>query len=129
MDRQGAVSEERKPAMPKAHPPYDEEFRRNAVELLMESRRPLKRVADELGLSANALRSWRDRLLGKGRVAQAGESRDSGTSGRSAASLAIADPAAEIRRLQRENDYLRRQREILKKAVSILSEDPQSGMR
>ena len=35
---------------------------------------------------------------------------------------------AEIRRLQRENEYLRRQREILKKAMSILSEVPQSGM-
>lgn len=115
--------------MPNPHPTYDDEFRRNAVELLMDSRRPLKRVAEELGVSANSLRSWRDRLLGKGRVAQAGETRESGASGRSEASLAIADPAAEIRRLQRENDYLRRQREILKKAVSILSEDPQSGMR
>ena len=41
----------------------------------------------------------------------------------------VADPAAEIRRLQRENEYLRRQREILKKAASILAEDPQLGMR
>ena len=41
----------------------------------------------------------------------------------------FADPAAEIRRLQRENEYLRRQREILKKAMSILSEDPVSSMR
>ena len=36
---------------------------------------------------------------------------------------------AEIRRLHKENEYLRRQREILKKAMSILSEDPQCGMR
>jgi transposase-like protein len=43
--------------------------------------------------------------------------------------VGFTDPAAEIRRLQREVEYLRRQREILKKAVSILSEDPQSGMR
>ena len=28
-----------------------------------------------------------------------------------------------------ENEYLRRQREILKKAMSILSEEPQSGLR
>jgi transposase-like protein len=40
----------------------------------------------------------------------------------------LVEPAAEIRRLQRENEYLRRQREILKKAMSILSEVPQSGM-
>jgi transposase-like protein len=41
----------------------------------------------------------------------------------------VADAAAEIRRLQRENEYLRRQREILKKAMSILSEDPHRGMQ
>ena len=40
-----------------------------------------------------------------------------------------ADPATEIRRLQREVESLRRQREILKKAMSILSEDPTSGLR
>ena len=40
-----------------------------------------------------------------------------------------AEWAAEIRRLHKENEYLRRQREILKKAASILAEDPQLGMR
>jgi transposase len=98
---------------------YTEDFRRNALELLFSSGRPLKHVASELGISADALRDWRNRASGKGGAAQA--------AGRSEA--ALADPAAEIRRLRRENDYLLRQREILKKAVSILSEDPQSGMR
>jgi cell division protein FtsB len=34
-----------------------------------------------------------------------------------------------IRQLQKENDYLKRQREILKKAMSILGEEPHNGMR
>ena len=34
-----------------------------------------------------------------------------------------------IRQLQKENEYLKRQREILKKAMSILGEEPHSGMR
>ena len=34
-----------------------------------------------------------------------------------------------IRQLQKENEYLKRQREILKKAMSILGEEPSSGMR
>jgi cell division protein FtsB len=34
-----------------------------------------------------------------------------------------------IRQLHKENEYLKRQREILKKAMSILGEEPQSGMR
>jgi transposase len=34
------------------------------------------------------------------------------------------DPAAEISRLRRENDRLRTERDILKKAVAIFSEPP-----
>jgi len=34
-----------------------------------------------------------------------------------------------IRQLQKENEYLKRQREILKKAMSILGEEPHNGMR
>lgn len=110
--------------MPKPHPIYASDFRAEAVNLLLSSGRPLKRVAAELGISANSLRTWRDKALGKGRVAQAASAQPKGRS-----EAALADPAAEIRRLHRENEYLRRQREILKKAMSILSEDPQSGMR
>jgi hypothetical protein len=34
-----------------------------------------------------------------------------------------------IRQLQKENEYLKRQREILKKAMSIVGEEPNPGMR
>ena len=110
--------------MPKTHPSYDSDFRQEAVNLLLQSGRPLKRVAAELGISANSLRTWRDRALGKGRAAEATSAEPKGRSG-----APLADSAGEIRRLQRENEYLRRQREILKKAVSIFSEDPRNGMR
>ena len=110
--------------MPKTHPAYDAPFRQGAIDLLLSSGRPLKRVAADLGVSANALRSWRDLALGKRRAAPAPAPPPPG---RGAAPF--ADPAAEIRRLQRENEYLRRQREILKKATGILSEDPAGGMR
>lgn len=113
--------------MPRTHRTYDNDFRQEAVNLLLSSGRPLKRIATELGICANSLRDWRDQALGQGRAAEAASSRDSGTKGRSAAPL--ADAAGEIRRLQREVEYLRRQRDILKKAMSILSEEPQSGMR
>lgn len=110
--------------MPKTHPSYDSDFRQEAVNLLLQSGRPLKRVAAELGISANSLRTWRDRALGKGRAAEAASAEPKGRSG-----APLADAAGDIRRLQRENEYLRRQREILKKAVSIFSEDPRNGMR
>ena len=110
--------------MPPTHRTYDKDFRQEAVNLLLSSGRPLKRVAAELGVTSNSLRTWRNRAFGKRSVAQAASAEPKGRS-----EAPLADPAGEIRRLQRENEYLRRQREILKKAMSILSEEPQSGMR
>ncbi len=110
--------------MPKTRPAYSDEFRQESVNLLISSGRPLKVVAEELGVTANSLRTWRDQAIGQCRVAEAHSTKSNGRSG-----AALTDPAAEIRRLQREVDYLHRQREILKKAMSILSEGPQSGMR
>lgn len=101
--------------MPRTNPQYNEEFRREAVDLLLSSGRPLNQVARELGIAANTLRSWRNRSLGAG---SAGTAVAPGPQGE-----------AQMRRLRRENEYLRRQRDILKKAVSILAENPQLGMR
>jgi len=111
--------------MPKTKPPYSEEFRREAVDLLVSSGRSLKAVAEDLGISSNSLRIWKQMRLGGSAGSFPGPRERAGdTIG--------ADPermAEEIRRLRRENEHLRRQREILKKAASILAEDPQAGMR
>ena len=111
MDSEGTI--ERIERMPPTKPAYSEEYRREAVELLLSSGRPLSQVAKELGVSANSLRNWRNQRLGDGSGGGADGPRGE----------------AELRRLRRENEYLRRQRDILKKAVSILSENPQLGMR
>ncbi len=47
--------------MPRTHRTYDPDFHQEAVNLLLSSGRPLKRVAAELGISANSLRTWRGR--------------------------------------------------------------------
>ena len=57
--------------MPQIHRTYDSAFRQQAVDLLLQSGRPLKTVAAELGISANSLRSWRDRALHQGGAAEA----------------------------------------------------------
>ena len=98
---------------------YDEEFRRNAVDLLVSSGKPLKRVAADLGVSPNALRAWRNRRPARN---GGGGSGAVGTAG--SAAMTGEQLLAEIQRLRKENDYLRRQREILKKAALILGEDP-----
>ena len=52
--------------MPSTHRTYDKDFRQEAVNLLLSSGRPLKRVAAELGVTANSLRTWRDGAFDKG---------------------------------------------------------------
>jgi len=47
--------------MPKTRPPYDEEFRREAVGLLARGERSLAALSSELGVSQQTLRTWRRR--------------------------------------------------------------------
>jgi transposase len=103
---------------------YTEEFRRDAVELLRSSGRPISQVARELGVNVNSLRTWRNRILGQSEGESFGAVGDKDRAGASAEEL-----LAEIKQLKKENEYLKRQREILKKAASILSENPELGMR
>jgi transposase len=90
---------------------FTDELKREAVALLASSGGPLLQIAGELGISPWMLRNWRNRR----------ERRDAGSA---AALPCIPDPAAEISRLCRENDRLRLERDILKKAVAIFSEPP-----
>ena len=110
--------------MSKTRPTYTKEFRRDAVDLLGTSGKPLSRVARDLGVSEASLRTWRDALLGE----SGGNGRDAvgGEAGPAASAKELWD---ENQRLRKENAYLRRQREILKKAASILAEDPQLGVQ
>lgn len=102
-------------------PSYDNTFRKQAVDLLIETGKPATEVALELGISPSTLRDWRDR-----RILNSKPGEISGPE-----NMENADAAKLLRenkRLQREIQYLRTQREILKKAMSILGEDPQPGM-
>lgn len=112
--------------MPPTKPVYSEEFRDGAVDLLISSARPLKQIARELGVSANTLRSWRNRAAG---IGGGGRDRERRKPGEMPCGACDPDEASELKRLRRENEQLRRQRDILKKAASILAEDPQLGMR
>lgn len=97
---------------------YDQEFKRDAVTMLLNSGKPLKQVAKELGVSAKSLRAWRDVYLKalEGRLARG----DGGPSPR--------DLVDENQRLRKELERVTWQRDILKKATSILSEKSPGGM-
>lgn len=92
---------------------YDDEFICNAVELVRTSDKPLQTVARELGVPWKTLRNWKNRA-----------------SGAQQSTLSSSSSCAE--QLQKENLELRqrlaqaeRQRDILKKALAICSQDPE----
>jgi transposase-like protein len=92
---------------------YDKQFKEDAVALVKSGRTTVE-VARDLGVAAWTLRYWV-------KQARAGELSQSRT-------LAKETPEQrEMRRLQMEIDYLRRQRDILKKALAIVSESNPSS--
>jgi transposase-like protein len=96
---------------------YDEEFKRQAVELVIHSGRTQAQIARELDVSEYRT-LWKRAYLGHLKPAQLdGEQ------------LSPQQMVEKIRQQQKEIEYLKRQREILKKAMSILGEEPHSGMR
>ena len=93
--------------MPRSRPPYPEEFRREAVELVRSSGRPVKEIARDLGVSGKSLHTWVKRAdIDVGR----------------APGLTTED-REELRKLRRENRVLREEREILKKAAAFFARE------
>jgi transposase len=92
--------------MPKT-PPYSQEFKREAVQLLRTSGRSIPQLADELGCSPQSLRNW-------SRQIDVDEGKAEGLS---------SDERDELRRLRRENKILVEEREILKKAAAFFASE------
>jgi transposase len=101
---------------PKRRGPYDEAFRREALRLWKSGRRSARTVARELGISAASLYSWAHT-----------EKEGLDSAAVSAGDKLVPDLQAEVARLRVENEKLRRQREILKKTLAILSEPLKSA--
>ncbi len=92
-------------ARPSRYPP---EFRSRAVALVLESGRPIKHVADELGLGSESLRQWV-----RQHEADGGQRSDRPTS----------TETAELRRLRKENLELKRTNEILRLASAYFAQE------
>jgi transposase len=97
---------------------YGEEFKREAVELLLHSGKTHRQVARELDISEPTLNHWKKAYLGQQRPAEVEGQMKS-----------PEEMAKIIGEQHKEIEYLKRQREILKKAMSILGEEPPNGMR
>jgi transposase len=84
----------------------NEAFRRQTVELLETSGKSVSELARELGIGEKSLYRWRKQY------------------GRQSSLSVVNEPDErdeEIKRLRRENEVLRQERDILKKAISIFS--------
>ena len=96
--------------MPRKHPPYPPEYRRQMVDLVRSGRTP-EELAREFEPSAQAIRNWvRQSELDDGR-------RNDGMT---------TEERAELRRLRRENKALRLEREILSKAAAWFAQETDS---
>ena len=105
-------------AKKREHPVYTEQYKNQAVEMVIHSGKSIVQIARELGCSGASLHGWKKRYLKRQEPAPVDGDHQS-----------AEQMAKTIRQLQKEVEYLKRQREILKKAMSILGEEPHSGMR
>ena len=88
--------------MVKKRKQYTEQYRREAVRFLEDTGRSLREVSEELKIAPSVLARWR------------------GKYGKDGAGLAESE-AAELKRLRRENEILRHERDFLKKATAYFA--------
>ena len=84
----------------------DEDFRREAVRILASSGRTVKAVADDLGIGISSLGRWKRELDLAELMAGPHE-----------------DVQKELARLRRENELLRVERDLLKKATAFFAKE------
>lgn len=95
---------------------HSAEFKREAVRLWQEEGRNASQLARDLDINRNLLAKWKAQLDTAQQAQAAGRSDYQAFPGQ-------GNPAdAELARLRRENEVLRQERDILKKAVSIFSQ-------
>jgi transposase len=92
---------------------FTREFKAEALRLLDTGGRPLSQVARELGIRADILRAWKRQAEGRaGLIGYDGTPLDE--------SLTQEE---QIRRLRRENEVLKQERDFLKKAAAYFAKE------
>jgi transposase len=93
---------------------FSREFKLEAVRLAKESGKPQAQIARELGIRPDMLRSWKRQA--EGRAGFAAEDVFPGNGHQ-------PSQDEELRRLRRENDVLRQERDFLKKATAYFAKE------
>src|SRR5450755_3230022 len=94
--------------MQKTQRTFTKEFKVEAVQLVESSKKPLTHIARDLGIADSMLHHWCKPFYEQGEQAFPGSGRQN-------------PQEEEIRQLKRENDLLRQERDVLKKAIGIFS--------
>jgi transposase len=87
---------------------FTQEFKRNAVNLVMEKGVPVRKVARDLDIHPNLVHQWRRMYITDGDGAFVGTGK-------------IKPEDAELKRLQKELEEVKEERDILKKALGVFS--------
>jgi transposase len=87
---------------------FTREFKRDAVHLVTEKGMPVGKVARDLDIHPNLLHLWRREFLKDGEKAFTGKG-------------CVKPENAEIRKLRKELERAREERDILKKALAVFS--------
>jgi transposase len=95
--------------MPKPQRRFTQDFQDEAVRLAESSGRPRREIAQDLGIGLSTLRHWIDRRRERRIEQPPGDLQE--------------DVAAELKRLRRENEILRQERDILKRATAFFAKE------
>jgi transposase len=95
--------------MKKVRKQYTREFKVEAVRLLETSGKSAAQLERELGIGSGNLWRWKQDFAADGEDAFPGHGR-------------LTPEQERVRQLERENEILRQERDILKKAIAIFSE-------
>ena len=104
---------------------YDEQFKRDAV-ARMEGGRGATQLARELGVSQWNLRDWKELYGARGAAVSPQARSAAGTNAGAAGTVELSVQLADVRR---ELDAVIRQRDILKKALAIVAQEPPGASR
>ena len=90
---------------------YDREFKKEVVRIAKEGERSVTELAEDLGIHRNLIHKWNRQLKDEGEEAFPGKGH-------------MKAEDEELRRLRRELDDVKEERDILKKALAIFSKRP-----
>ena len=91
---------------------YSAEFKLEAVRLSQQTNKTIGEVADDLGIGRSTLTTWLRQHRERGELAFPGHGR-----------MALSPEQEEIRRLKRELEITKQERDILKKATAFFARE------